>query len=254
MTTDLQHRAVDSQTEINTLVGLLVQLYYARQLYLISNSIVFPAIIAALGSVTFILGCYFTFKAVELKRYSRFGSLIWVTSVGMGSASLADIIIALSMCWCLWHKRTGFARTDSMLMTLMSYSINSGLLTSVLATGMVISFVVRPTSLIYMALFWMMGKCYVNSFLATLNNRKSLQKRSNDDRTDGSLAMPSIRQSGHPYKSRSVPTAVAVTVHKTATTDFGFANDYYDQEANTGQVEKLEGITTSSAHEAESIV
>ncbi|KAI0299250.1 hypothetical protein BC826DRAFT_996239, partial [Russula brevipes] len=43
------------------------------------------------------------------------------------------------MCWCLWHKRTGFARTDSIIMTLMSYSINSGLLTSALATGVVIS-------------------------------------------------------------------------------------------------------------------
>ncbi|KAI0287975.1 hypothetical protein BC826DRAFT_1108063 [Russula brevipes] len=118
-----------------------------------------------------------------------------------------------------------------------------------------IIFVVRPTSLIYTTLFWMMGKCYVNSFLAMLNNRKSLRERSNDDHTADCLSMPSIRQSGRPYKSRSVPTAVAVAVHRTATTDFGFANDNYDQEANTREFEKLEeGIATSSAHEAESIV
>ncbi|KAI0287972.1 hypothetical protein BC826DRAFT_728904 [Russula brevipes] len=157
--------AIESQTEINTLVGLLVQLYYARQLYIISNSMVFPAIIAVLGSVTFskrfswerrcinigrrpyssrmllhLQGVCMIYLGlitrnltwefrVELKQYSRFGSLTWATCVGMGSASLADIIIALSMCWCLWHKRTGFARTDSIIMTLMSYSINSGLLT-----------------------------------------------------------------------------------------------------------------------------
>jgi len=97
--------AIDSQTEINGLVGFLVQLYYARRLYLMSNSIAFPAIIAALGSVTFILGFYFTLKAFELKQFTRFGSLTWVTCVGMGSSSLADILIALSMCWCLWHKK-----------------------------------------------------------------------------------------------------------------------------------------------------
>ncbi|KAI0287966.1 hypothetical protein BC826DRAFT_728571 [Russula brevipes] len=39
--------AIDSQTEINGLVAFLVQLYYARRLYLMSNSIVFPAIIVS---------------------------------------------------------------------------------------------------------------------------------------------------------------------------------------------------------------
>ncbi|KAI0287978.1 hypothetical protein BC826DRAFT_1178134 [Russula brevipes] len=239
--------SMDSQTEVNTLVGLLVQLSVPSSALLLASC---PNVEQLLCETivyheqqhrspgNYLLGCYFTFKAVELKRYSRFGSLTWVTSVGMGSASLADIIIALSMCWCLWHKRTGFARTDSILMTLMSYSINSGLLTSFLATGMLISFVVRPTYLIYMAFFWMMGKCYVNSFLAMLNNRKSLRERSNDNHTADSLTMPSIRQSGRPYKSRSVPTAVAVTVHRAATTDFGFANDDYDQEVDTLKLKK----------------
>ena len=71
-----------------------------------------------------------------------------VGCIGLGSGVLADALIAFSMCWYLYHKRTGFARheyilspfmpqiwlnfvsrTDSMIMTLMSYSINSGLLT-----------------------------------------------------------------------------------------------------------------------------
>ena len=70
-----------------------------------------------------------------------------VVCIGLGSGVLADALIAFSMCWYLYHKRTGFARhefifssfmpqiwlnfvsrTDSMIMTLMRYSINSGLL------------------------------------------------------------------------------------------------------------------------------
>ena len=70
-----------------------------------------------------------------------------VVCIGLGSGVLADALIAFSMCWYLYRKRTGFSRhvhfllrlyskfvnfvfrTDSMIMTLMSYSINSGLLT-----------------------------------------------------------------------------------------------------------------------------
>ena len=65
--------------------------------------------------------------------------------VGMTAGALADLLIAAAMCWSLYHRRTGFARqahpadtyvvltfmhrTDSMIITLMTYSISSGLLT-----------------------------------------------------------------------------------------------------------------------------
>jgi hypothetical protein len=114
------------------------------------------------------LGITQKFKSVlraVLKIWSRYDSLIvsfelhlfhtcllltaWqaVTCIGLGSGVVADILIAVSMCWFLYHKRTGFTRrvhlspltlyiwlsfvhrTDSMIMTLMSYSLNSGLLT-----------------------------------------------------------------------------------------------------------------------------
>ena len=63
----------------------------------------------------------------------------------MTSGALADLVIAAAMCWSLYRKRTGFARqahpadiyvvltfmhrTDTIITTLMSYSIHSGLLT-----------------------------------------------------------------------------------------------------------------------------
>lgn len=65
--------------------------------------------------------------------------------MGMPAGALADVLIAVVMCWSLYRKRTGFARqahpvdihailtfirrTDSIIATLMAYSINSGLLT-----------------------------------------------------------------------------------------------------------------------------
>ena len=61
----------------------------------------------------------------------------------MVSSVVADLLIAASMCWYLYRKKTGFARqarppeiydvltfihrTDSIITTLMAYCINSGL-------------------------------------------------------------------------------------------------------------------------------
>ncbi|KAH9007422.1 hypothetical protein EDB84DRAFT_1572903 [Lactarius hengduanensis] len=55
---------------------------------------------------------------------------------------------------------------DSVLIILMAYSINSGLLTGLLGVATTISFIVSPTSLIWLGLSWAMSKCYVNSLLA----------------------------------------------------------------------------------------
>ena len=65
--------------------------------------------------------------------------------VAMSTGALLDVLIAGVMCWSLFRKRTGFARqarpveiyavlmfihrTDSVLTTLMAYSVNTGLLT-----------------------------------------------------------------------------------------------------------------------------
>ena len=74
---------------------------------------------------------------------------------------------------------------------------------------------------------------YVNSFLLRernlcfrvgfdicclrLNNRDILRERSSDNDSSNAFHLWSIRQSKNPYKSKTGPTAVAVTVHQIAT-------------------------------------
>jgi len=122
----------------------------------------------------------------------------------------------------------------------MSHSVSSGLLTSVLATGMLVSFVAWGSSFMYIALFWLMGKCYVNSFLAMLNSRDTLRERSYN-----AFRMSSIRQSKTPYKCKTGPTTVSVTVHRTVTADFATSK----HDCNEPELEKSEGITIPSVHD-----
>jgi len=236
---DLTMWAINIQIDVNGLMGFLVQLMYARRVYIMSGNIVIPAIITALGGICFALGFVLTRKIFELKYFSRDSSLTWVICVGMGSTASADILIALSMCWYLYHKRTGFAGTDSVIMTLMSYSINSGLLTSILAIGLPICFVIIPTNFIWVVFFWLMGKCYVNSFLAMLNNRDTLRERpAEDDNSGNAFHLSSIRQN-------KPPGANTVGVHRTHISDFAPSKEDY----NFPKLDKLEEATIMSVHE-----
>jgi len=208
--------ATNTQSVINMVIGYLVQLFYARRVYLMSKNIIIPLIVVVLGALRFAMGFLFTVRAFQLKEYSRYGSLVWVTVVAMSAAAVIDILIASSMSWYLYHKKTGFTRTDSLITTLMTYTINTGLITSILATLTLIFFIIVPTtSLIWQAFFWVSGKCYVNSLLAMLNSRDYLRERSNNvDSNDFSLTP--ARASSLRFKPRPQPgpTAVTVNVHQ----------------------------------------
>jgi len=179
-----------------------------------------------------------------LKRFSSFHSLTWIICVGMTAGALADLLIAATMSWSLYHKRTGFARTDSIIMTLMAYSINSGLLISLLAVAMTISFVVSSKSLIWLAIYWTMSKCYVNSLLAMLNSRDYVRDRA-ASHPDEALNMSSIRiePSSDAYRPKSGQVDVSVTVHRSTTSNFALNKPDHDVEL-VFEVPKLDASST----------
>ncbi|KAI0647740.1 hypothetical protein C8Q79DRAFT_1008154 [Trametes meyenii] len=165
------------QTDFNGIIGLIVEAFFARRVWKMSRNWIVTGVILALAALHFGLGVVFTAQSFILGHFSKFKRLTWVTCIGLGAAAAADIIIAIAMCYYLYKKRTGLKRTDSIVTTLMVYSINTGLTTSVIGTIIVIAFGAMPTNFIWLGFFWIMGKCYVNSFLALLNSRESLRDK-----------------------------------------------------------------------------
>jgi len=226
--------AFHTQVIFSTIIASAVQLYYARRVHRVSQSIICPSLIVACVTLAFSVGMYYAARQIVVGLFSDFGALTWITCTALSSGTLADVLIASSMCWYLHRKRTGFARTDSIIMTLMLYSINSGLLTSILRIVTIISFAVLPASLICMAVFSTLVKCYVNSLLATLNSRDYVYDRSTAANPENAYNLSTIRiepLEGHgSIKSR--PPGVTVTVHHTTTADFGRnrSNHYLDVE------------------------
>ncbi|TDL21620.1 hypothetical protein BD410DRAFT_749441 [Rickenella mellea] len=171
----ITHWAINLQTDFNGFVSAGVQLFFTRRIYQLSKNKYLLVILLTLTAIYFFFGVYFTVHAFEFRHFSDYKLIIWVPAIGIGSAAVIDAIIATSMVYFLRRSRTGFGRTDTLITTLMMYSINTGLLSSIFASASAILYATMPDNLIWLCIFWMHGKLYVNSFLAMLNSRESLR-------------------------------------------------------------------------------
>ncbi|KAN0133913.1 hypothetical protein V8E53_008131 [Lactarius tabidus] len=212
--------ALNVQSFLNAIPGSAVQLYYTRRVYLVSQSIIWPIIIVPLILGGTLVGFSLSGMTFSVNENSQVHIIPWFPFVWMGTLVLADILITVSMSWTLYHKRTGFARTDSMIMTLMAYTINTGFLLSTLGTAMIISFLVAPSTQIWVAIFLVMGKCYMNSLYAMLNTRDYVRDRSTTENVCTTYRLSSIRLEppSEAYGSKSRKPDI-VTVHRSTTSD-----------------------------------
>jgi len=215
---DITLLAFSLQIILTAIISGFVQLFYARRVYILSKSVVFPILIVALAAVALSFGIFYTARDIALGSLFKFHSLIWIACIALTSHAMTDVLIAGSMCWYLYRQRTGFSRTDSTLSILMVYSINTGLLTCVLAVAVAISAVVSPASLISIAILWVLSKCCVNSLLAMLNSRDYIRDRSTTDNLESTFKLSSIRIK--PLSEARQPS-VSINVHHSTITDYG---------------------------------
>ncbi|KAI0808327.1 hypothetical protein C8Q74DRAFT_1363717 [Fomes fomentarius] len=138
----------------------------------LTNSLSHPQ--AVLSIYIFIDGTYFSVKLLHIDSYAKISLFSWGLYAGLSVEVAADLIVAISQCLILHGFETGIRKTDHAIRLLMTYSVNTGLLTSLCAIGALISYATVPHKFIYFAFYFVLSKLYVNSVLATLNARGSL--------------------------------------------------------------------------------
>ncbi|KAF8876719.1 hypothetical protein BD779DRAFT_1559523 [Infundibulicybe gibba] len=97
---------------------------------------------------------------------------LYLLYLGLGSGLFADSVIATTLCVALWRSRTGFPRTDSIVNTLILYTINTCDFCSLTCF---ITYAVWPHKFIFLGFFFLLNKLYFNSLLAILNGQDHLQ-------------------------------------------------------------------------------
>lgn len=97
--------------------------------------------------------------------------------VAFAAGVIADVTIAMSLCVALYRGRTGYPKTDTLLAVLISYAVNTCVLTSLCSAACLTTYALWPQHFIYLGIFFSLSKLYFNSLLAMLNARKHLSQR-----------------------------------------------------------------------------
>ncbi|TDL16201.1 hypothetical protein BD410DRAFT_832210 [Rickenella mellea] len=103
--------------------------------------------------------------------------------ITLGSALACDVVITASLFFFLNKSKTGFRRTDSLIKSLILYSLCTGLITSMFAIINITVFFSMRTNLIHLGIYFLMGKLYTTSLLAILNSRDIFRRRLRNDQT-----------------------------------------------------------------------
>ncbi|KAI0766216.1 hypothetical protein BD413DRAFT_615364 [Trametes elegans] len=178
----------DVVTGVTGLIMLSVHLFYVRRLWILSDKN-----ILLVGLVTLLAFGHFALEMVVMAvtfKFPQFTEFHRVTAYYTGSLALAaadDIIIAVSLCYLLYTRRTGIRSTDTLVNRIITYSVMTGAVTSVIDLAILICFITMPNNLVYLGLYDFAPNLYANSLLAMLNARDALQKMAAASTTGSAL-------------------------------------------------------------------
>lgn len=108
----------------------------------------------------------------------------WAAYTALGTITVVDILIASSLWYLLATSRTGFSSMHSFANKFMSYTVNTGCITSIGSMATMITCAVMPNNFIFLGIGFLVAKLYVNSFLTLLNAQYYLE--GNADNIDSS--------------------------------------------------------------------
>ncbi|EGO03142.1 hypothetical protein SERLA73DRAFT_176663 [Serpula lacrymans var. lacrymans S7.3] len=191
--------SLDMSMAVNLLIAVLVQTYFALLIFRLSSMRVrwwITSIIMLFVVAHFAFGLETVALMYIGKDFTALRQMILIAAMPFALfAVLSDLCITAALCILLYGRRGIFRRTHAIVDTLIVYAINRCLLTSVVAIVEVIMFATSPNSLWFIAIDFVIGKLFANSFLASLNSRKTIRGRGLDHDTDSSANINAVHLS-----------------------------------------------------------
>ncbi|KAJ6456448.1 hypothetical protein C8R45DRAFT_1034509 [Mycena sanguinolenta] len=168
----------DITTGITAFIIFFVQCFYTWRLWILSNKKLILVIPLAILVITH-LGLEMAVMALTFKwpDFSQFHRITGYFTGAVAVAAATDITIAIAMFLLLQDRKTGIKSTEQMLNRIVTYTISTGLLTSVIDIVILGAFVGLPNTLVYLCFFDFVPNLYANSLLAMLNSRLSAESK-----------------------------------------------------------------------------
>ncbi|KZS88743.1 hypothetical protein SISNIDRAFT_459370 [Sistotremastrum niveocremeum HHB9708] len=107
----------------------------------------------------------FSFEATHITDLIHIPTNMHLMTACLVICVSSDVVITLSMCYYLYKGRTGYKRTDTLLTTLIIYSINTGISQAL------------PENVAFFAVFEVTIELFANAMITSLNTRTQLRSR-----------------------------------------------------------------------------
>ncbi|KAI0634473.1 hypothetical protein C8Q77DRAFT_756223 [Trametes polyzona] len=117
-----------------------------------------------------------------------------VSSGSFACDIVTDSILTTSLVLHLLRSRTGFKRTDNVIESLVLYTVNTGLVTSVVSVLVFVFSLSSPHSFVYGAISIVSNKIYVNTVMAVLNSRRGLATSMGFELDTSGVASAEVRE------------------------------------------------------------
>ncbi|KAI0751311.1 hypothetical protein C8Q80DRAFT_566226 [Daedaleopsis nitida] len=188
----LLNKTIVVEVLFNGFTGLFVQGFFAMRVYKLSEKKLYLFVpVALLVVAEFGVSVVYTIKAFGLHTFIDLTQLRGLSICMNVFAAAADVAIAAILCTILHTSRTNFARSNTLINKLIVFAVNTGLLTSVCACISLITFFTVPDTFIYICFYFLIGRLYSNSLMATLNARQSLREAASTN--DVSLSLRDLQ-------------------------------------------------------------
>ncbi|KAF9448637.1 hypothetical protein P691DRAFT_775279 [Macrolepiota fuliginosa MF-IS2] len=202
---------------ITAYIGVIVQLFYAWRIHVLIQNWFLVLLVVSVSLAGGVGATYITYKVSITPDYTQWAAWDGIDVTWLGCAGAADILITISLVWYLESDRrrhkTGFKNSDMIVDRVIRVTMQTGLLTSMVAITNLFVFIGDPTGT-HLILNTPLCKLYSNSLLSSLNARggwKFDQSKDTPSHSDTSLhvnstsGIQSFKENTTSFMSRMTP-------------------------------------------------
>ncbi|KAJ7736522.1 hypothetical protein B0H14DRAFT_3612698 [Mycena olivaceomarginata] len=105
-----------------------------------------------------------------------------VLTCGMSVSAVTDIIVSIARYYYLRNLKQGYSGTQEVVDAVVVFTLNDGILTCAVAIAAIIFLLRMPDNFVWLGIYFVIGKLFSNSALATLNLRNCGAHASSSDK------------------------------------------------------------------------
>lgn len=164
-----------------SICDFIIRGLFALRVYRLSNrKLPVALLIGVLSLGDLVVGLIITVKAFSMETFLELDHLSTLMFLNFALGTSSDLLVAAALCYYLYLSRTGIAKTNSLINTLMAYTVNTGMIVAIDAALGVILYGAMPNNFIFLGFYFLLSKLYLNSYLASLNARDTLRQFTNE--------------------------------------------------------------------------